>query len=177
VTTLYLPGLGNSGPEHWQTLWADADPNGHKVMQAEWDQPDPAAWRETLEQAVRDTEPPIVLVAHSLGTALTAHWVAGGGSADKIAGALLVAPPDVDAAEHSVPEIYPFAPMPLERFPFRSIAVVSSDDPYGRVERQREFVEAWGADLIEIGPAGHINADSGLGEWPAGKALLERLRV
>jgi predicted alpha/beta hydrolase family esterase len=175
VTTLYLPGLGDSGPGHWQTLWEAADPDGRRVTQADWDRPGPDAWHERLEEAVREAEPPVVLVAHSLGCALTARW-AHSGSADKVAGALLVAPPDVDAAEHSVPEIYPFAPMPLDTLPFRSIVVVSTDDPYGRVERQREFAEAWGADLIEIGPKGHINADSGLGDWPEGRALLERLR-
>ncbi len=175
MTTLYLAGLGDSGPEHWQSRWQAADPGARKVMQADWDSPDPDAWRERLEQAVREAEPPVVLVAHSLGCALTARW-ARDGSTDKVAGALLVAPPDVDAAEHTVPEIYPFAPMPLEPLPFRSIVVVSNDDPYGEVERQREFATAWGADLVEIGPAGHINADSGLGDWPAGLALLHRLR-
>ena len=117
-----------------------------------------------------------MLVAHSLGCVLTARWAGNGGSAEKVKGALLVAPPDVDAAEHSVPEIYPFAPMPLERLPFRSIVVASTDDPYGRIERQREFARAWGADLIEIGAAGHINPESGHGEWPEGEALLKLLR-
>ena len=94
-----------------------------------------------------------MIVAHSLGCALTARWTAAGGSAEKVKGALLVAPPDVDAAEETLPEILPFAPMPLERLPFRSIVVASTDDPYGQVERQREFARAWGADLIEIGAA------------------------
>jgi predicted alpha/beta hydrolase family esterase len=33
----------------------------------------------------------------------------------------------------------------------------------------------WGSTFVEIGSAGHINADSGHGKWPAGIALLERL--
>jgi predicted alpha/beta hydrolase family esterase len=175
MSTLYLPGLGNSGPGHWQTLWEAADADGRRVMQADWDEPDPDAWHERLEAAVREAAAPLVLVAHSLGCVLSARW-AQSGSTGKVTGALLVAPPDVDAAEHTVPEIFPFAPMPLEPLPFRSIVVVSDDDPYGRIERQREFAAAWGADLVEIGSAGHINAESGLGHWPEGKALLDRLR-
>jgi excisionase family DNA binding protein len=175
VTTLYLPGLGNSGAGHWQTLWEEDDPDGRRVVQDEWDEPDPVAWRARLEEAVRAAEPPVVLVAHSLGCALTAHW-ARDGSTEKVAAALLVSPPDVDAAELTVPEIYPFAPMPLERLPFPAIVVASSDDPYVRIARAREFARAWGADLVEVGAAGHINADSGHGEWPEGQILLERLR-
>jgi predicted alpha/beta hydrolase family esterase len=29
---------------------------------------------------------------------------------------------------------------------------------------------------VTVGDAGHINGDSGLGDWPAGFALLEELR-
>ena len=175
MTTLYLPGVGNSGPGHWQTLWEERDPEARRVVQAEWDEPYPQHWRDALEAAVAEADAPVLLVAHSLGCALVAHW-ARGGSTGKVAGALLVAPPDVDAAVETLPEILPFAPMPLERLPFRSIVVASSDDPYGRIERQRAFAHAWGADLVEIGAAGHINPESGHGEWPEGEALLERLR-
>jgi predicted alpha/beta hydrolase family esterase len=33
---------------------------------------------------------------------------------------------------------------------------------------------AWGAVPVSLGAAGHVNADSGLGDWPDGLALLAR---
>jgi predicted alpha/beta hydrolase family esterase len=33
----------------------------------------------------------------------------------------------------------------------------------------------WGAAITEIGPRGHINGESGLGDWPEGLALLRGL--
>ena len=35
--------------------------------------------------------------------------------------------------------------------------------------------KAWGAQFIDHGACGHINADSGLGDWPEGRALLRSL--
>ena len=39
--------------------------------------------------------------------------------------------------------------------------------------RDRYFAEKWGSELINIGNAEHINADSGFGEW---KECLEILK-
>ena len=89
----------------------------------------------------------------------------------RIAGALLVAPSDTDAPS------YPgcttgFQPMRLERLPFPSIVIASTDDPYVSPERARQFATAWGSDYTEIGNAGHINGDAGYGPWPEGEKLL-----
>ena len=92
-------------------------------------------------------------------------------------GALLVAPADVDSDRHTPPETRGFRPMPLRRFTCPAIVVASSDDPYVDLPRARDFATAWGARLVEAGPQGHLNAASGLGDWPTGLALLEELRV
>jgi predicted alpha/beta hydrolase family esterase len=94
-----------------------------------------------------------------------------------VAGALLVAPADVDEIQHLLPEVASFAPVPLVRLPFRSVVVTSADDPYVEPARARRFATAWGARLVERGRAGHINAESGFGEWPAGHRLLDELRA
>ena len=69
-----------------------------------------------------------------------------------------------------------FAPVPLERLPFPSIVVASSDDPYVSLERAEAFARGWGSRLVTIGAAGHINTDAGYGEWPEGRRLLDELR-
>ena len=30
----------------------------------------------------------------------------------------------------------------------------------------------WGARFIDAGPGGHLNGESGLGDWPEGRKLL-----
>ena len=173
ATVLVLPGYAGSGPEHWQTLWERR--HGYvRVEQDDWERPELAAWKRRLHEAIEQAATPVVLVAHSLGCALVAH-VAGDAVAGRIAGALLVAPPDVDEIRHLMPEIEDFAPVPLAPLPFPSLVVASTDDPYAEPERARAFAAAWGARLVELQAAGHINAESDLGEWPEGHRLLEEL--
>lgn len=171
---LVLPGLYNSGPDHWQSRWEALHPEFRRVMQDDWERPRCGDWIGRLAAAVGDT-PDAVLLAHSSSCALVAHWAASGPTG-RVRGALLVAPSDPEAPS------YPagpkgFAPMPLVHLPFPSVLVASTDDPYVTSERAAEFARAWGSRLVSIGDAGHINSQSGLGEWPAGLALLEELRA
>lgn len=170
---LILPGLYNSGPEHWQSYWERAHPDFQRVEQDDWETPRCADWIARLEDAVREAGPDAVLVAHSSSCALVVRWAET--TELKVRGALLVAPSDTDAPSYpDGPE--GFTPMPLNRLPFPSIVVASTDDPYVTLERAEEFARAWGSELVNIGPAGHVNSASGLGDWPVGFALLERLR-
>jgi predicted alpha/beta hydrolase family esterase len=172
-TVLVLPGYADSGPGHWQTLWERR--HGYvRVVQDDWERPELAAWKQRLGEALDRTSGPVVLVAHSLGCALVAH-TAIDGLAGRVAGALLVAPPDVDEVQHLLPEIASFAPMPMRRLGFPAIVVTSATDPYVEPVRARAFAEAWGARLVDLGDAGHVNAESGHGDWCAGHRLLEEL--
>ncbi len=172
-TVLVLPGYGDSGPAHWQTLW-ERRWGYARVVQDDWERPDVGAWTRRLGAVLAATDGPVVLVAHSLGCALVAHF-ARDAACTRVAGALLVAPPDVEEIRHLLPEIESFAPMPLEPLPFPSVVVGSTDDPYADAARVRSFAAAWGARFVDAGAAGHLNAESGHGEWPAGHRLLEEL--
>jgi predicted alpha/beta hydrolase family esterase len=172
---LILPGLCNSGPQHWQTIWEKAHPTEFtRVVQDEWERPRCADWVARLDSAIakmRDA----VLVAHSSACAAVAHWAATH-PARTIRGALLVGPSDPEAAS------YPdgptgFAPMPLARLPFASIIVASTDDVYVSLARASQFAQAWGSRLVVVADGGHLNATSRLGDWPAGFALLQELRL
>jgi predicted alpha/beta hydrolase family esterase len=44
------------------------------------------------------------------------------------------------------------------------------------VERAQQFAEGWASRLVTVADAGHINNQSGLGDWPAGFALLQQLQ-
>ena len=170
---LVLPGLGGSGPDHWQTLW-EARHGYERVVQDDWDRPSLAGWVERLDGAVGRAPGPVVLVAHSLACAVLAHWAARA-PASKVVGALCVAPADVDSEMHTPDEARCFAPLPLAKLPFPTIVVASRTDPYVRFARAQQIAEGWGARLVDAGRLGHINADSGVGEWPEGHRLLEEL--
>ena len=174
-TVLISPGLGSSGPEHWQSLWESAHPEYRRVGQSDWERPQCADWVSNLDAAISAADQPVVLVAHSMGCIGVIHWAATTGNADKrVAAALLVSPPDVEA--ETIP-IGPtgFAPCPLLPLPFKSMVVASTDDPFATLERAKTFSTAWGSDLITLESAGHINAASGHGPWPEGEMLLDRL--
>jgi len=170
-----IPGLWDSGPEHWQTCWKAEHPSFVRIRQRDWETPDRQEWVETLHQAIVADPGPVVLAAHSLGCCLVAHWAAAADpSRGNVQGALLVAPSDVDAPT------YPsgttgFVPMPLSPLPFPSIVVASTDDEYLDLARAERFAAAWGSRLEVVGPLGHINSASRLGSWPRGFALLREL--
>jgi len=170
-----VPGLGSSDPGHWQTLLEQANPAFTRIEQREWDAPDRAEWVATIEQALAGEDlSQVVLVAHSLGCAAVAHWAARYGHA--IRGALLVAPADVDTPTFAGLPTTGFAPMPRLRLPFASQVVLSSNDPWVTPERARQFAAAWGSELVEAGPAGHLNVASGHGPWPLAQELLRQWR-
>lgn len=170
---LILPGIGNSGPQHWQTLWQDAHPDFVRVRQRDWDRPVCVEWVMALDAAVRASGPQTVLVAHSLGCLAVAHWAALPHAPLKAA--LLVAVPDPAGANFPA-EASGFAATPTPRFDFASTVVASSDDPYGSPAHAARLAAAWGSRFVEAGAGGHLNAASGLGDWPTGWSLLEALR-
>jgi predicted alpha/beta hydrolase family esterase len=173
-SVLVLPGYGDSGPLHWQSLWEAADPRLRRVQQRDWLEPRHDDWLAALDREIAACTAAPVLVAHSLGCALVAHWVKrNGGLAAR--GALLVAPPDVAALAAVLDAVQSFVPVPLVRLPFPSIVVASDDDVYVSAERAQAFARAWGSRFVALTGAGHINADSGFGEWPDGLALLAEL--
>ena len=168
-----LPGLWNSGPQHWQSLWERTHPTWTRILHRDWNNPACHEWVDELDAAIALAEGPPLLVAHSLSCALVAQWAAST-SELHIAGALLVAPSDVDAPGYPKDAV-DFAPMPMQRLPFPSIVVASGNDEYVSIERARAFAAAWGSRLVEIGEAGHINGASGFGAWPEGETLLAEL--
>ncbi|WP_210464946.1 RBBP9/YdeN family alpha/beta hydrolase [Rufibacter roseolus] len=172
ATILIVPGLGNSGELHWQSLW-EKQFNFPRVQQLDWETPDCADWVETLEAAVKQHNPEnLILVAHSLACVTIAFWAAKYNR--RIKGALLVAPSDTEAA--SFPEgTSGFRPIPLLKLPFPSVVVASDNDPYMELVRAEYLSKQWGSSFLNIGAAGHINVAAGFGEWPQGLALLQQL--
>ncbi|MGE0458371.1 MAG: RBBP9/YdeN family alpha/beta hydrolase [Bauldia sp.] len=173
MQTLIIPGWYGSGPDHWQSWWLATDREAALVAQDDWAHPSLDSWVASAARAIA-AAPDSVLVAHSLGVALVAHLAARLPHLP-IAGALLVSPADVDDRSWTSPELGGFAPLPTRRLPFPSVVVASRNDPYVTFGRALELSEAWGSELVDVGLAGHINADSGFGPWPEGRRLARRI--
>lgn len=174
-TILILPGMNGSGPAHWQTAWEKLLPDARRVHARDWDHPECDEWISALDAAIAGCGSEVVLVAHSLGCLQVACWAAASPpTLPRVKGALLVAPPDpalpafpVDARGFHVPA--------AGRLPFPSIVVASRNDPYGSWTFAEGCARRWGSEIVDVGSVGHINADSGLGDWLDGRDLLDRL--
>ena len=171
---LLLPGWLNSDPDHWQSRW-ESTLGFERVEQADWEWPRRGDWMARLEEVLLGKERPAVLVAHSLGCQLVASWAEHSQHASKVRGALLVAPPDTER-DDTPPQLHNWKPVRRQKLPFKSIAVISTDDPFCSLERGTQMAADWGSDLVIAGPRGHLNTAAGLGDWPEGQALLAQLK-
>ena len=171
---LLLPGWQNSGPDHWQSWW-EREHGYVRVQQHDWERPLRGDWLVQLEEAILQCDEPAFLVAHSLGCILVAAWTAHSRNTHRVLGALLVAPGDVERIE--LRSLLPsWSPVERRALPFKNVLVASRDDPHCSFERAQGLAKDWGAALIDMGNAGHINADAGLGDWPRGHELLRQLQ-
>lgn len=170
---LIVPGLGNSGPEHWQTYFESTGKNFHRINQHDWDAPICKEWIETIDKEVSTFDlSTVILIAHSLGCAAIAHWATK--YKRQIKGALLVAPSDPDSQQYTFPA-KGFAPIPLNKINFKSIVVASADDIWVTLNRAKFFADHWGSEFIHIGNAGHINTSSGHTRWDEGLKILKKM--
>lgn len=179
-----LPGWHDSGTNHWQTLWPQVHQSDHgswiRVDQDDWEWPRRGDWMmrldETLLAHTELTDQPAVLVAHSLGCHLVAAWATHSRHIDRVCGAWLVAPPDLDAPERLdtlPPQLHGWIKVPRVRLPFDACVLASSNDQYSSLGRAERLAQDWGASFVDMGPRGHVNEASGHGPWPEGWALLQ----
>jgi predicted alpha/beta hydrolase family esterase len=182
-TVLIVPGLRDAVAQHWQTLLegrlraaggavAAVPPLGREDL-------DVAAKVAAIERAAAAIDGPIVIVAHSGGCIMVAHWART--TQRRVHGALLAAPPDF---ERAMPEGYPtlgaldaagWLPVPRARLPFRSIVAASRNDPLAVFDRVAELARDWGGELVDLGEVGHLNPASGYGEWPRADDFIAEL--
>src|SRR5688500_1149938 len=123
MNVLLVPGLGNSGPDHWLSHWERALPAPRAEL-GDWDDPYPESWISNLDAAIAEAGRDVILVAHSLGCACVAHWAS---KPRPVRAALLVAPADVDSDAHVPPQARRFAPMPMTPLPFPAVVAASTN--------------------------------------------------
>ena len=175
-TVLFVPGLRDYAADHWQTLMQAKIPGSLCVPRRAENKLSCAAWVEDLHHSISAIRGPIVLVAHSGGVMMVAHWARKYQA--RIAGALLATPPDFSVP---LPEGYPtqetlrtkgWMPVPMQPLPFPSLVAVSTNDPLARMDRVVGMARAWGSRIVTLGEVGHLNPASGYGEWAQGLSIL-----
>jgi predicted alpha/beta hydrolase family esterase len=172
---VFLAGVGDSEPEHWQRRWYRAIPDALWVQHDDWERITRDRWIADLDAALQALSSRAVIVAHSLGCLLTAEWLRER-PRPSVAGAFLVAPPDV-ASPHFPPTVLGFEPIdrcPPEPLQCPAMVVASTTDRYATIERSRAVAAHWGASMVEVGDCGHINLASGIGDWCEGQELMRR---
>lgn len=179
ATVLIVPGLRDHVAEHWQTLLQARLRKVRSVPPLETNKLDCAARVQAIENELARIDGPVILVAHSAGVLMVAHWAAR--HSRPIKGALLAAPPDLDA---TWPEHYPspqalrangWDPLPKGALPFRSIVAGSTNDHLASLEAVTGMARGWGSELVNLGQVGHLNPASGFGHWPGAEALIQEL--
>ena len=163
---LVAPGLHNSGPDHWQSRWQRLYPSFRRVEQQNWDDPHLPTWGARLDAVRAEESRPTLIVAHSFGSLTTAYSLAR--DPHLVAGVLLVAPADPE--KFGVTHL-----LPHEKLPCPSIMVASTNDPWMSAARAALWAKRWGSEFIDGGALGHINSESGLGDWIFGQRQLQIL--
>ncbi|WP_458699479.1 RBBP9/YdeN family alpha/beta hydrolase [Sulfurospirillum sp. 1307] len=173
-STLFVAGYGNSLDKHWQRLWFNETNNSYWVEQKDWNHPNKDEWIKELDNTINQINSPILIVAHSIGCHTVVEWVQKYYQNQNIIGALLVAPPDTKRKDFPK-DIKGYSNPPLEKLPFKSTCIISSNDQYNSVENAEFLANKWGSKIVHVGNKGHINAESNLGFWEEGRKELNYL--
>lgn len=181
VTLVTVPGHGGSGPDHWHTWLEQTHPGTVRVEQGNWTVPVRRQWVAGLERTLARVPGQVALIGHSLGAMTIVEWGLRSAAAPRVAGAILVAPPDLDRRLPGMPPrwivgLCGWRGIPLRRLPFPSVLVASTDDPFCAAARAEMFARAWGSVFADLGPCGHINSEAGFGPFPALEPIIAGFR-
>jgi len=172
LCTVLVPGINDSGPEHWQSCWGRSHPHWRRIAQRDWLQPDLEGWLAAIRRAIGQHGAPVLLIGHSFGA--LSSWYYASRFPDQIAGVVLVAP--AEPVRFEIEDRILAVPLPVP-----SLMFASHNDPLLTISRARYWATAWESELVDVGDAGHINAQSGFGAWPHGlervEAFADRLRA
>jgi uncharacterized protein len=169
---LIVPGINDSEPSHWQSIWQSGRLGSVRLAPTDWNYPILQDWMAALEKAIGECSSPPIAIGHSLGCILMAYWAGKTIHRNLISGAFLVAPPDPRGTHFPV-EAPSFRIEPQRAFGFPCVVLASSNDPYSSIERAQGFADKLNAGFVSVGPVGHINSESNIGAWSQGRDLLE----
>jgi predicted alpha/beta hydrolase family esterase len=170
LSLVFLAGIENSPESHWQRHWQRLFDFSISIEHQNWDAPNADIWVRELDQQLRVIKKAKLIIGHSLGCLLLSQWIRAY-SSPTVVGAFLVALPDPSGAEFPR-QVTHFDQPASGRLPFPSLLVASEDDPYSTMAYSKSVAAGWGSKFVNVGPKGHINAQSQLGNWDEGIDLI-----
>jgi len=171
---LLLHGWGGSDSPHWQSwLAGELAKDYGKVSFLEfsnYDFPNLGMWKKELKQELDEFKPDIV-ICHSLANTLWFHLCEDDNFIE-VQKLYLIAPPSLACEIEELKSFFPIH-MPTNPHAKETILVTSTNDPYMSIDEAKELQSSLGVEMKVLQNAGHINADSGFGEW---KWILEKIK-
>lgn len=173
--TLLLHGWGGSDDPHWQAWLAGEIAKDYGTVSFPLLDnphfPTKNRWMKQAKELLAQFQPEVV-VCHSLANTLWFH-LCNEGEIAPVKRLLLVAPPRMDLVLDTIKTFFPVE-APEHLFADEVLLVTSNNDPYMTPDEASELQKAMGVEMKVVDEAGHINAESGFGEWPWVKEWVMR---
>lgn len=170
---LILHGWGGSDHPHWQSYIAAEVAREYGCVSflrfSDADLPDRDRWLNELKAEVEAFKPTVV-VCHSIANILWFH-LCNNDLDLRLEKLFLVAPPSLSCDIKELASFYP-CEIPQDLRAKNSLLISSDNDPYMSYKEVCELAKDLGVELHTIKGGGHINTDSGYGEW---KWLLDKI--
>ena len=176
---IVVPGLRDEMPDHWQSHLQREISGAVCVPRRAEEKLSCERWVEALQETVQPLRGELILVGHSAGCHIVAHWARR--TRRRVRGALLATPTDIG---RPLPAGYPqpealrangWMPVQEAKLPFPSIVAASSNDPLCSPEAALTLAQQWGSRLVDVGAVGHLNPAAGYGPWPRAVEFIEDL--
>jgi len=164
---LLLHGWGGSDYPHWQSWLAGEIARDYGTVSFPLLQdphfPTKAKWMRQVKALLKEQQPHTV-ICHSMAGTLWFH-LCHEGEIPPVKRLLLVAPPRLDVELETIKSFFPVS-APKDLYAEEALLVTSTNDPYLTMDEAKALEKALEIPMKVIEGAGHINADSGYGEWP-----------
>ncbi len=169
---LIVPGYKGANEDHWQSRWERNITSARRVAMGDWHKPVFEDWRNNLLAEIAKATKPVILVGHSIGSQVIVQ--ASKDLPAPVAGALLVAPPDVENPAIRPRHLLTFGPALTDPLPFPSVTIASRNDHFCAYDKAEQMAADWGSLFMDAGESGHINHESGHGPWPEGLMVFSK---
>ena len=171
---LLLHGWGGSDFPHWQSWLASEIAKDYGCVSflkfSDFDFPKLDAWRAELLKEL-ETFKPTIVICHSLANTLWFH-LCNDDAIKSVQQLFLVAPPSLETDIEELKEFFPLT-LPTNIYANKTTIVSSTNDPYLTQDEAKQMQKSLQVDMKILTDAGHINADSGFGEW---KWILQEIK-
>lgn len=171
---LLLHGWGGSDAPHWQSYIAAEVARDYGCVSflklPNFDLPNRDIWVKKTLRELREFKADIV-ICHSLANILWFH-MCNSGLLEDVEKLFLVAPPSLKSKIAELESFFPIE-VPKNLHAKETLLICSSNDPYMSLKEAKELQSELGVEMKVLENAGHINSDSGFGEW---EWMLEKIK-